>query len=216
MKSKVLLQQELRAYFTRGRTVTLHKGDVFLQPTVDADFTYYLDSGFVKNYTIAKDGTRNLLCIHKANDIMPLVGAFNTRPDSSFYEAMSEVQLYRLPRSMLIAATEQSTVIAQAMLQAIYEMLIIYSNRVYTLELRSVVERLAARLVLMADRFGIDSGQGILLNVPVTHQDIADSISATRETVSRELERLIRLGVVEFRNRLIIIKSMSYLKDVLG
>jgi CRP-like cAMP-binding protein len=38
--------------------------------------------------------------------------------------------------------------------------------------------------------------EGILLDVPLRHQDIASSISATRETTSRELTVLERQGLL--------------------
>jgi hypothetical protein len=47
------------------------------------------------------------------------------------------------------------------------------------------------------------------------HQDIASSISATRETTSRELAALERLGVLEARHSLITIKDMDKLRHYL-
>ncbi len=64
-------------------------------------------------------------------------------------------------------------------------------------ELNPVRERLISFLLATAKRFGVPQKDGtIVLEVPLRHQDIASSISATRETTSRELAVLERHGLV--------------------
>lgn len=58
--------------------------------------------------------------------------------------------------------------------------------------MRSVTARgrIIAELISLAERFGESHGNRILIEAPITHQDIADSINMTRETASRALEQL--------------------------
>jgi len=77
------------------------------------------------------------------------------------------------------------------------EMYRLHSEHILNLEYRTVRERLICFLLNTADRFGEAGVKGrILINVPLKQQDIASSINATRETTSRELVRLERLGLV--------------------
>jgi CRP-like cAMP-binding protein len=50
--------------------------------------------------------------------------------------------------------------------------------------------RIIYQLLLLADMFGTQTGDGIRINPPLTHFDIGSSIGMARETVTREMEKL--------------------------
>jgi CRP/FNR family cyclic AMP-dependent transcriptional regulator len=77
-----------------------------------------------------------------------------------------------------------------------------------TLEYRTVRERIISFLLNMSQRFGKETGNGILIEVPLRHQDIASSVNATRETTSREISALERKGLLENK------QSFTLLKDI--
>jgi len=54
-----------------------------------------------------------------------------------------------------------------------------------------------------------------VFKVPVTHQDIADSINTTRETASRALELLFKERLVEQKNHLFTILDLVKLQQAL-
>jgi CRP/FNR family transcriptional regulator len=89
----------------------------------------------------------------------------------------------------------------------------IHGDRIMTLGYRTVRERLASFLLGIVDRFGVKTDQGMLLEVPLRHQDIASSISATRETTSRTLSELERKGIISTEQSRITIRDMSALQD---
>jgi CRP/FNR family transcriptional regulator len=57
----------------------------------------------------------------------------------------------------------------------------------------------------LGDRFGEANGSATVIDVRLTHQDLANMISSTREAVSKEMSELQRSGVIETRNRRIIL-----------
>jgi CRP-like cAMP-binding protein len=79
------------------------------------------------------------------------------------------------------------------------EMYRIHSERILNLEYRSVRERLISFLLTMSHRFGKKTTEGLLINVPLRHQDIASSINASRETTTRELAALERKELTQHR-----------------
>jgi CRP-like cAMP-binding protein len=72
----------------------------------------------------------------------------------------------------------------------------VHAERIFTLEYRSVRERLVAFLLMMAARFGRHTQSGILIDAPMRRQDVASSINASRETIGREFAILERQGLV--------------------
>jgi CRP/FNR family transcriptional regulator, global nitrogen regulator len=57
----------------------------------------------------------------------------------------------------------------------------------------------------LGDRFGEADGSGTIIDVRTTHQDLANMIFSTREAVSKVMGEFQRDGVIETRNRRIII-----------
>jgi CRP/FNR family transcriptional regulator len=64
----------------------------------------------------------------------------------------------------------------------------------------------------MSKRFGKQTPQGIVIDVPLRHQDIASSVNATRETTSRELSALERKGLLTNKQSLIVLHDMAGLR----
>lgn len=90
-------------------------------------------------------------------------------------------------------------------------MLGIYANRVDNLEHTKAYLRVILRLLYMAERFGRHYSNSIILDIPITHKDIADTIGLTRETASRELEKLTKKGIISQKGHLIVINDIKKL-----
>jgi len=70
-------------------------------------------------------------------------------------------------------------------------------------------------LLYTAQRFGRRTKQGILIDLPLKHQDIASSINSSRETTSRNLASLINKGLVKNEHSKITILKKEELKKYL-
>ena len=76
-------------------------------------------------------------------------------------------------------------------------------------------ERLALTLSKLGAAHGVKEGAGTAITLPLTHQILADMIGTSRETVTRDLRRLKRQGVVSQRGRILVIK-IARLKALLS
>ena len=66
-------------------------------------------------------------------------------------------------------------------------------------------ERLWHFLVWLGQKFGRDTEQGRLINLRLTHQQIAEAINTTRVTVLRLLKQLVSEGLLQQHKRQIIL-----------
>jgi CRP-like cAMP-binding protein len=100
-------------------------------------------------------------------------------------------------------------------LDMVTEMYRIHSERILNLEYRSVRERLISFLLTMAGRFGKETDEGVMIEVPLRHQDIASSINASRETASREIAALERRNLIAAKRSYILLKDVPALQAFL-
>jgi CRP/FNR family cyclic AMP-dependent transcriptional regulator len=71
--------------------------------------------------------------------------------------------------------------------------------------IRRLDDRLLVLLLLLADRWGVVTPEGILLRLRLTHETIARLAGAQRPSVSTAIARLSRAGIIERRGRQLII-----------
>lgn len=207
--------QKLVELFQQGTSLSYRKGEFIIRPGESPSGVFYIQKGLVKAYDITKYGEENLLIIRKEDEIFPLIWAITGQERSVIYEALSEVSVWRIDKGSLTDLINTSPEILSPLLQMTLEMYRIHSERIINLEYRSVRERLISFLLTMKGRFGKRTKNGTLISVPLRQQDIASSINASRETTSRELSALEKLGLIEYESGLIVLKDLKKLKSFL-
>jgi CRP-like cAMP-binding protein len=192
-------------YFPMAVRVAYRKNEVIIRPDEEPAGVYYVEGGFIKAYTIGRYGERNVLLLHKQGELFPLPWGFDGRTNDVFYEAATYADLRRIDRDELLKKIATDQAFAQVGRAQLLTLLDLYGHRIQNLELRTASERLAYRLIILAGRFGLPRSSGIVIDAPVTHQDIADSLNLSRETVTRELLRMEKIGLIEQHRQLTII-----------
>lgn len=203
----------LAKFFRTGRRRTYAKGEFVIRPYAPVPGVFYITEGLVKSYDITKYGDENLLIIRRPGEIMGITKAVTGKNRQVIYSALTPVEVYIVSHDDFNAFISKHPELALPVLDMVTEMYRQHSERVMTLEYRTVRERLASFLLSTAKRFGEKTPAGLQINVPLRHQDIASSISATRETTSRTLSELARKGVLSHNQSTITICNSQALKD---
>ncbi len=200
---------ELVEFFRlHGVKQTFRKGDFIIRPGDAPHGVFYIYQGLVKAYDITKYNEENLLIIRKQDEIFPLIWAITGREHDIIYQALAPTVTWRISRKVFMKFIEGRPDALTALLDMTMEMYRLLGERILNLEYRTVRERIISFLLTMSQRFGKQTENGLLIEVPLRHQDIASSINASRETTSRELSALERSGL------LINKQSFTLLKDV--
>lgn len=182
--------------FHQGTRLTYKKGEFVIRPGESPPGIFYIASGLVKAYDITKYGEENLLIIRKTGEVIGLTWGVTGRQRNIIYATLAPSELLMVTRDQFLNFVQANPNAALPMVDMLIEMYRLHSERILTLEYRTVRERLISFLVTTSARFGTETPEGILIDVPLRHQDIASSISAVRETTSRELAYLERQKLV--------------------
>lgn len=65
------------------------------------------------------------------------------------------------------------------------------------LALGGIKDRVLYLLIKLSDRFGVEEGEFCRIDLPLTHQELANMIGSTRESVTVILNELIKEGVIQ-------------------
>ncbi len=202
-------------FHDHGTNLSYKKGEFIIRPGDTPTGIFYIDSGTVKAYDITKYGEENLLAIRKPDEIFPLIWAFTGKGRQIIYETLAPTVVWRVSREFFMQSVYERPDIIFPFLDIILEMYRIHSERILNLEYRSVRERLISFLLIMAGRFGEQTPEGLVINVPLRHQDIASSINSSRETTSREMVALERKQLITNTQAIITLRDIEQLRTYL-
>jgi CRP-like cAMP-binding protein len=208
--------ESIVAHFSDGLLMSFEKSEAIIQAFDEPQGVYLIKSGFIKAYSISDSGNENLLLIHQAGDFIPLPWALDGLHTTGLrYEAMTDVTVLRTSKDRLRASMGVNTWLSQQIMNQVVGMLGLYTMRIQTLEYRTARQRVISELIHLAERFGKHQHGEVLINAPITHQDIADSINMTRETASRALELLFKEKIISQHDHLIAIKDLSKMRTAI-
>jgi CRP/FNR family transcriptional regulator, cyclic AMP receptor protein len=119
--------------------------------------------------------------------------------------ATDPVELVQIPLRQLRELLVRNGDVSRRLLQLMVERRLETERSIESLLSRSVESRVAEFLIDAAKRHGIPDSRGLLISVKYTHQEIADYVGSTRETVTLTLGDLRRRNLVSFDHRRIVV-----------
>jgi len=205
-ESKVLIE-----LFRKGNKLTYKKGEFIIRPGETPPGVFYIEEGLVKAYDITKYGEENLLIIRKRGDFLGLTWTITGDDRHIIYETLAPTIAWQISRKTFTTFIRSHPEAALPLIDIITDMYRMHSERILNLEYRTVRERLISFLLTTARRFGEETPDGLVIRVPLRHQDIASSINSSRETTSREIAYLERNGLVKNEQLFFTLKKMPEL-----
>ena len=212
---------QLHKLFEKGRLYKIAKGNI----VQSSDYRHVINlvkTGFIKRYMIANDGTIGVQSIYGADDVFPLTLIFQTLfeqaiyegPEVYHYQAMSDAELYAIDKTTLLTAVQEQPVLYKDILQEAGKRFHSNIQHLENIALKGAYNRVAHELVYLGRRYGATGEQGVQIDLPFSHQDLADILSLTRETVSTSIKELRSNGLIKNgQGRSIIIPSLAKLEE---
>ncbi len=84
-------------------------------------------------------------------------------------------------------------------------------QRLADFALNAIPARLDRLLADFSNRYGVRESDGVLIDIPLPHREIASIVGSTRESVTVRLNAMRREGTIEFVNRKILVKRPEWL-----
>ena len=113
-----------------------------------------------------------------------------------FIEAMEPSEIYAVDNAMFEAYLRERPERLTSFMQRISEQVSDALTLLDDFRGRDVASRLARVLVKFSQQYGVQTDSGVRIDLPVTHQDLANMIGTARETVSRNMARFRQKGYV--------------------
>ena len=190
------------------------KREVVLQKGASGDSLLFLLSGQLQVIDVTEDGRAIGLRMLAPGDFFGEIAVINGSMRSASVVALSTVLVALLPRSTALHLFSHSPSVANQMLRHLAEKIQRDSEFRSLLSINNTTRRIYTFLVQMKTT---QPGQPDVVDNLPTHQDIANMINTSRETVTRALLTLAQQGIIQKEtHRLVIVNPQALQKLVEG
>jgi CRP-like cAMP-binding protein len=190
------------------------KRDIVLQKGGEGDGLLFLLSGSLQVIDVTEDGRAIGLRMLAPGDFFGEIAVINGSKRTASVVAMTPVLVAFLPAPAALHLFSHSPSVANQMLRHLAEKIQRDSEFRSLLSINNTTRRIYTFLVQMKKTE--PGGTDVVENLP-THQDIANMINTSRETVTRALLTLVQQGIIQKEtHRIVIVKPQALQKLVEG
>jgi CRP/FNR family transcriptional regulator len=161
--------------------------------------------GTVRLYKIYGEFKEATVALLREGDVFGELSLEETSCQNAFAEAVTDARVAVVRKTVLNEVIKRRPKFALKLFSSFSERLRQSEEAIESLLYREVSSRLATLLSHLGDRFGEPHDSGTVIRVRLTHQDLANMIFSTREAVSKEMSEFQRAGLIEVRNRRIVV-----------
>jgi CRP/FNR family cyclic AMP-dependent transcriptional regulator len=200
-----LSPEQLRALAAEIEVREIMRRQVIYLPGDLADRVFFINGGRVKCSKVSRDGKELTLAYRGAGEVFGELCVLDDAPRDEMAEAMKNAIITELPaetfRRLLLADAELTFRFAGVVGQRRRQM----ETKLEHLVFRDVHAKLAALLIDLAEQYGVECEQGTQIGIKITHQEMANLIGSTRETISLTLAHFKKRNLLDLLGRSVVL-----------
>ncbi|MEX2139437.1 MAG: Crp/Fnr family transcriptional regulator [Pirellulales bacterium] len=194
-----LSEDELQTLERNAVVRTFEKHQMVYLPSEPGRTVLVVLRGRVKLKDVTPDGKETILAFLDEGELFGELSLFDEAPRSEFAEAVEQSDVLALRCDDLQRLMEQKPELILQLTKLVGLRRRRIETRLRNLLFRTSRERVAHLLVELVESHGQKSGEAWDIRLPLSHQDLAGLVGATRESVTLalghlQLDRLIRVS----------------------
>ena len=206
--------QELSELKRITRMVDYRKNEPIYLPGEPSEQVYMLKKGRVKLSKVSSEGREATIAILEPGEIFGEVEVLNAIPRESMVEALEPVMVCEIQRSDFDRYLQTYPEVGGKVIKFMGGRLRQLETRVGDLVFKSAPARLASLLLELSETMGIVENGAVQLQIRLTHQNLANLIGTSRETVSTLMAQFVQRGLLKQERRYIWILDKNNLAKV--
>ena len=190
------------------------KNQTILQEEDTPNYLYIVYSGKVKVVQLSADGKERMIAIHRRGDFFGEMAVLDGMTAPATVIAIEETRVGFISREDFEKYLLKNTKVMMEIIAMLCARLRQAWLMLKVMSFADAEERVRNILKIMGDQFGIRDQRGTIINLRLTHKDIAEFASISRETVTRIVKKFVEAEEMEILdNRLLLLKS-TFLKNI--
>ena len=176
---------------------------IFLEEDTN-EYMYMILNGKVKVVQTTEGGKEILLAVHHSGEFFGEMSLIDGKTSPATVIATEDSNIAILSKREFHSLLKTQKKILDTLLLILCARLRESWEKIQLLNLKNASQRIKILLLMLSDKYGEKTDEGVTLPMKLTHQEIAEMTGMTRETVTRVIDRWQRDGEIRIlKNRFI-------------
>ncbi len=196
-----LSSEELAALRSKMRPRSYAADEIIFHEDDPASGLFILVSGIVKICVSSEEGQESLIALMFPGDCFGEMAVLDGRPRSATAVTLEKAETLLLLRNDFMDFLEGHPKAARNVISLLCQRLRDTNESVADLAFFDIHGRVAKRILQLARDHGVSRPNGIEIAIPITQQDFANYVGASRETVNRAISFFREKGYLSTGDR---------------
>ncbi|HKZ57884.1 MAG TPA: Crp/Fnr family transcriptional regulator [Thermodesulfovibrionales bacterium] len=184
------------------------KHEVILFEEDTTEYMYIILNGKTKVIQTTEDGKEILLAMHHSGEFFGEMSLLDGKTSPATVVAMEDSSVAIISRQEFYSLIRAQKRILDNLLLILCSRLRDSWEKIQLLNLKNASHRIKILFLMLSDKYGEKTAEGVTLNIKLTHQEIAEMTGMTRETVTRMIDKWQKDGEISvLKNRFIHLSS---------
>lgn len=189
------------------------KGNVIFVQGEQGDRCFAIVNGSVKISAYHPDGREAVMAVLGPGDVFGELSLFDDAPRSADATAIEDAELLSLNTGAVTEAIRTHPDLGLALLRVLGRRLRHTNEALQDIAFFDVPGRVARRIADLAETHGEATDEGVLIELPLSQENLAQMVGATRESVNKALSLLKRRGLVSRVGRRYLVSDVEKLRS---
>jgi CRP/FNR family cyclic AMP-dependent transcriptional regulator len=203
-----LAERATKRTYSKGQLV-FHQGD-------PAGSLFVRVEGLVKVCVTSEDGDEMVLVTLQPHDVFGELSLLDGGPRSASAQAVEATSLLELQRGPFLETLHQTPGITESLMLSMGRVLRRLTEQASDLVFLDLHGRVAKLLVNLAQDRGIETENGLELDLQLTQTDLAGLVGGSRQSVNQILRSFENRGYVDMMGRKMVVKQPELLRRRAG
>jgi CRP/FNR family transcriptional regulator, cyclic AMP receptor protein len=177
---------------------------IFLEEDT-GNYMYIVLAGKLKITKATAGGKETILAIHRPGDFFGEMALLDGKTSPATVSAMEDCRIAYISKHDFTTLLMTNETVVRQIIQVLCARLRQVWGQIQTLSYSSAESRIRGGLHELARKHGVPDSRGIIIDLKITHQEMAEMVGTSRETVTRSLAKLKDAGVLQIEGRRIIV-----------
>ena len=207
-KFGVLTSEQIRQINENSFLINYRKGQLICHQGHPISHVLFLKSGLVKIFTQYQQDKSSIIGVVSDNSFFGILSVFDGKLYQNGTSALEDSEVIHTRLDVFMNVLSENGEYAICLLRQVCKFGLLIIDKIVKSSYKQVPGKLAEVLLLFSKEFY----KSETFELPMSRQEIADFISASKETVSRTLSEFKNDRIIDINDKFITLKSIDLLE----
>lgn len=202
---KDLQPDEFQAVVQEGRPYHIKQGEYFFHQGEPATHFYIIGAGEVKLSQLNADGQQTIVAYFGPGYGLGIIVVLSQTKYPVAAEAVTDCVALQFDHEITRLLMLKYPQLAINGMELVAEQFVSLQNRLEQMATQRVEQRVARSILQLVRQFGAKSDEGVLIDMPLTRQDLAEMTGTNLYNVSRIMSKWEQDGIVKTKRKQVVL-----------